>query len=270
MTWIVGGNGMFYPFIAGDVRVTFRLNDGRTVERDCLQKIHHLSRNILVGFSGSVRGSFGVLGFVARQLRPDHWYSLPRLAHTWMPRTMRFAFQMLPESERDLGVQLLMVGAHPQLTRGPFGPRADTFRFRSPLFEPECTKGAECFGIGSGNSVEKYRKAAEELSHEFFLHQTATMGLLGPASTFAMTLHKIVKDDPQPGVSPWFLFGTVSLTEAHINAIGYTEYAVGEPTQHSVPPVATSYSQFVALAKQEGLLAEAASASSRRDVSDPQ
>jgi hypothetical protein len=148
---------------------------------------------------------------------------------------MRHVYKSLPVQQRDLGNQLIMVGAHPELTRGAVGfPQCHTLRFSSPEFEPQATTGAECFGIGSGEAVEKYRTAATEASSDFSFHQTVVVGLKWPAHTMASILHKIVSDDPSPGVSPWFLYGTVSLTEWLIEGFVYTAYEESGPKAYGV------------------------------------
>lgn len=259
MTWIVAGSGLIYPFIAGDVRVTFRLQDGSQAERDCLQKIHPVARNILGGFAGSVRGGFLLLHAIRQQLYDHHWYSLPKMTYQWLPRFMRRVFKALPPQEQLLGNQLIIVGAHPELTRGALRiPMCHTFRFSAPDFDPESTKGVECVGIGSGEAVERYRDAATKVSNEFWFHQTVRVGLKWPAHTMASTLHKIVSDDPFPGISPWFLYGSVSLAEFLIEAFEYTEYGPSGTTEHRLPPIARNYQEFVQYCGQVGVAAEAA------------
>ena len=262
MTWVVAGNGAIYPFIAGDVRVTFCSDDGQRTERDCLQKIHPLTRNILGGFAGSVRAGFFLLQVIRRQMYEEHWYSLPKITRRWMTRLMRRAFADLPANERSAGSQWIMVGAHPDLTRGPFKiPRAHTYRFSSPTFEPEETIGVECLGIGSGDTVVQYRDAASQLSKDFVLHQTSTMGLKWPAHTMAATLHSTVSGAPMPGISPYFLYGSVSLTEVLIEAFEYEERRPEGTRLHRLPPIARTYDEFIKYCGSEGLSAEAAIAS---------
>ena len=259
MTWVVAGNGFLYPFIAGDIRVTFQMEDVRRVECDCLQKIHPVARNIWGGFAGSVYGGFALLHAVRQQLYEDHWYSLPQMVYRWMPRLMRRVHRLFPIKEQALGNQLIMLGAHPTLTRGDIEfPRCHTFRFTSPQFEPECATAVECLGIGSGDSVEKYRSAATKASGESWFRQTVVAGLKWPAHTMASTLHRIVSAEPVPEVSPWFLYGTVSLTEWIIEAYAYTAYQRDGVEAHGPPPIVQTYDDFRRFCVRAGMSAEAA------------
>ena len=261
MTWVVAGNGLIYPFIAGDVRVRFRFADGNTVEHDCLQKIHPVARNVLCGLAGSVYGGFAILHVIRGHLHADHWYSLPELTYQrfWLPRLMRWVFRGLPQSERRLGAEVLLVGAHPRLTRGfPGVARCDTIRFRSPRFEPEETVGNQCLGIGSGEAVEHYREVATDASTSDAVIRVSTVGLEAPAQLMASTLHLTVRENPFPGVSEWFLYGTVSPRELVIRPWQYEERGPAGTRQHRVPPLVQSYPEFVQYCGGARLPADAA------------
>ena len=155
-----------------------------------------------------------------------------------------------------------MVGAHPELTRGPFKiPRAHTYRFSSAAFEPEETVGVECLGIGSGEAVVQFRDAASQLSKDFTFHQTSTIGLKWPALTMAATLHSTVSGAPRPGIGPYFLYGSVSLAEVLIEAFEYEERRPEGTRFHRSPPIVRSYDEFIKYCGSEGMSAEAALAS---------
>jgi hypothetical protein len=261
MTWVVAGSGIIYPFMAGDVRVTFRQPDGSTSERDCLQKIHRVARNILGGFAGSVRAGLTLLDAIQRRLHEDHWYSLPELTYQryWLPRLMHRVFGTLPEYEQALRSEVVLLGAHPRFTRGALRiARCHTIRFRSPAFEPEETTGAECVGIGSGDAVGRYRDAAREASASDALVQMTVAGLQAPAQFMASVLHRTVTEGPEPGVSPHFLYATVSPAELVIRPWEYEERGAMGHRYHRVPPLVRDYGEFIRFCCAAGLLPDAA------------
>jgi hypothetical protein len=261
MTWIVGSAGILNPFIAGDVRVTFRGEDGRAQERDCLQKIYPVTRNILAGFAGSVALGIDVLSAITERVDLEHWFSLPELAYTWFPRLMRWRFGLAAERERKLGCQVLMIGTHPWLPMGELPiPDTDVFRFLSPRFEPERAKGQSCLGIGCGNYVEELRAVAERNAMSDAVCQANTAGPAAVASTMAFMLHRALQRRPTPGISEWFVYGTLSLDGIILEPFKY-ELPTSTPVVHRSPPwLARGEGEFLAYARKNGLIAQAASA----------
>ncbi|HTQ98766.1 MAG TPA: hypothetical protein VMH83_02205 [Candidatus Acidoferrum sp.] len=257
MTWIVAGNGVAFPFIAGDICVSWDSQN----ERECLQKIHPLTRNIIAGFSGSVKGGFQILNAIKQQLCYDQNYSLPRLSHEWLPRLMQREFRKLPSKEQSLQVQLILLSAHPHFIRGALHvPQSHTVRFKSPHFKPETTRGAECFGIGSGEIVDHYRIAAISFSTDVSFHQAIVSGSKNPALWMAQRLYDIVKEDPKPGISPLFIYGTVSLDEMVIEPLPFTTLGTSGTTHLQFPFLARNHQEFLNYCNRIGFSAEAASA----------
>ena len=261
MTWVVAGNTAFFPLMAGDVCVSFPTAGG-VIERDCLLKIYSMAPNIVAGFAGSVRAGLLVLGTIQSQLHADQLYSLPRAAHSWMPRLMRRVFRALPEHERAQHCQVLMMGAHPELESGyPGVPRSHVVRFVSPEFAPEVSIERKFIGIGSGADVEAYRTAAEEVLGGYFLERAIQAGWHAPAQHLADHLHRTVGQAPRSGVSRHFVYATVSRGGALIAPHTYTIHAQdGQETPVGPPPIARGYPEFIAYCRANGLAAAAATA----------
>lgn len=288
MTWIVGGPGWTAPFLAGDICITFTHPDGRRETRDCLCKIYPVARNVLGGFAGSVFLGMRILGALMEELRRDGFQSsdylkLPEAAAEWIPRIAQQVYGEASDAEQAGGCHLLMVGLHPKQQQAHFPfPRTDAFCFRSPAFEPETTTDVfgGVWGIGSGQEVEVLRTAAKNAlqSQGFYrtddtpfhgqtinkegdlLIQLFKGGIVGPAAKMAIALNRALTTNPMPGVSQWFVYGSVSLTEPPI--VEAPVYQLlrhsGEKSILSPPPFAVGPVQFEQYLKDNGLAATAA------------
>ena len=258
MTWVVGSAGVWAPFIAGDIRVTWTLRDGTSIGRDCLQKIHPVSENILGGFAGSVSLGFRILDAIAA--RTDAKPSLRRIAYLWLPRLMRKCFNSAAPNERAMGSHFIFVGYHPELEFMPGLPQTQAFRFRSPRFEPDFVHGDKCLGIGSGDLVETLRCSAEDANARFSpLRMNArTPGLHG--QLMANHFQELLRKQPTRGVSEWFVFGTVTPQGRLLRPLSYRTDEPGGPELVEAPSIARSHEEFRNFAKKLGLGATAACA----------
>lgn len=280
MTWIVGGPGFVSPFLAGDICVTFQHANGRRDTLDCLQKIYPLGRNVLAGFAGSVDIGLRMLTMIARD--PTVAYlNLPRLAVKWFPRFARRFFREAPRSLQKLGCEILMVGIHPNLQRHlmPFR-RTDAVRFVAPDFEPEdmTTNEFNVLGIGSGQVLDELRAAALAAVRSNGFHRTEEFqfaggpvnrdgdlmlqlrgGFAGPAAKMAFALRHALTKCPAPGVSEWFVYGSVSLTDPPI--IEAPVYASvtrdGAQSRLAPPPFVAGLEAYLRFLTANGLAATA-------------
>ena len=153
-------------------------------------------------------------------------------------------------------------------------------RFLAPLFEPEATTNTfGVLGIGSGQEVEALRSAAEKTLHSHAFHRTEDFGvaggpinaegdlliqvkggLAGPAAKMALALHRALTTNPLPGVSHWFVYGTVSLTEPPIIEAPVYQFLRRSGPQSTLapPPFAIGRAQFQQFLKANGLATAAA------------
>lgn len=281
VTWIVGGPGLTAPFLAGDICITFEHSDGRTETHDCLQKVYAVARNVLGGFAGSVDVGLRILEGVAQHLRSIDYLDLPASAVDWIPSIARQVYSEASAGEQQAGCQILMVGVHPTLQQSfiPI-PRTDAIRFAAPLFEPEATTNTfGVLGIGSGQEVEVLRSAAEKALHSHAFHRTEDFGiaggpinaegdmliqvkggLAGPAAKMALALHHALTTNPLPGVSQWFVYGSVSLTEPPIIEAPVYQFLRRSGAQSTLAPprFAVGRDQFLQFLRANGLAATAA------------
>ena len=141
MGWAIGfapvhGDGI----LVSDTRVHFTLMEKETFS-DCMQKIHYVGPNILSGFTGSVKIGFRVVAEMKKQLgaaKLDHGWNLLEISNLWLPRLFRHIFENSEENEKSLGLQIVLVAAHPQKVHGGSSlPWIDAMRFSFPDFESE-------------------------------------------------------------------------------------------------------------------------------------
>lgn len=164
MTWIALAPTMLgYSIAVSDIRV--RLESG--AEHDCLQKIHPVSSNMLLAFSGSVELGFAMVER-ARELiqnpasrgliHPEHFtQQFSRVARRV------FSDPSYAAKERDSGCTLAVVGAYPTrrqavplmlrsgLRRWPKNPFGSyVYVLRAPKFRAETVQVGTVTSIGSG------------------------------------------------------------------------------------------------------------------------
>ena len=135
MTWIVGGvTPVGQAFLIGDTRVTF--DDCR--EADLIKKVHWVGRDIVAGFSGSVKIGFALLTDLATRLRlegqPEAVWKPEALAKVWSGDAERL-FSEFDEREGVLRCSILLAAVAPR-NNGPF-PFATLIEMRSPRFKPQ-------------------------------------------------------------------------------------------------------------------------------------
>jgi hypothetical protein len=179
--------------------------------------------------------------------------------------------------EQAGGCHILMVGMHASLQHPHIPiPRTDAFCFRSPDFEPERAPDIlGVLGIGSGQEVEVLRTAAKDALQSQGFYRTENVpfhgqtinaegdlliqvfrgGIVGPAAKMARSLNRALTTSPLPGVSQWFVYGSVSLTEPPI--VEAPVYQLlrhsGEKSTIAPPPFAVGRAQFEQYLKDNGL-----------------
>ena len=109
MTWVVGRAGPFGHAVAlSDIRVT--LSDQS--EHDCLQKIHRVSPNMVLGFAGSVAIGLEAVAQMRvalhRDDESDRWD--PGYVAETLPDGMRRLFESFPDESACMRVNAV-VGA---------------------------------------------------------------------------------------------------------------------------------------------------------------
>jgi hypothetical protein len=257
MTWIVGGvTPVGQAFIVGDTRVTF----GDKREADLVRKVHWIGRDMVAGFSGSVRIGFHLLTDLAMKLRLDD-----RPEVIWKPEavTKRWSreaaeiFSGFDEREQEAGCSILIAAVAPR-NNGPF-PFATLIRMSSPTFRPHIMPRFGSMQIGSGRQHKIYRDWAEQYfsTPQFMVNFANWEGTI--ASVFALSLSDQVRKNPVPCVSPFMhvvACGRGTRTEARVPVPAFD----GDPSALAFPEVAGGYTTFLNLAQDLGFEASAARA----------
>src|SRR5260370_1869114 len=113
MTWVIATNVLLgYAVGISDIRVTFGPPDS-TQERDCLQKIYSVGQDLAAGFAGSVEIGFAMIGSLQKALKLEDRslaWNPSSIAEQWPSRARRI-FNRYPAAQRQLGSQLILIGA---------------------------------------------------------------------------------------------------------------------------------------------------------------
>ena len=258
MTWVIGRAGPFgYAVGLSDIRVT--LKDG--TERDCLQKVYNIGPHLALGFAGSVAIGLEIVNQLSAVLpRPEKdvaW--IPQIVAENLPRGTRELFRAFPEQERRLGSQLMLLSAHPTENDGA-APWAKCYvhRFSSPDFDPKLARPAQIVSIGSGSSVEPYRKALGKLEGDLELLKLQQFNRDGAAIGLMVSISSELKKLPIQGIS----------AHMHICVVGRDGIRIGRndaethdaPEENfKMPPVAKSLEELrLMLSDAKGTLIEQA------------
>jgi hypothetical protein len=242
MTWVIGRAGPFgYAVGLSDIRVTFA--DG--TERDCLQKIYRIGSQLALGFAGSVAIGLETISQLSAALY------VPQKDSAWVPQFvaenlsggMQRLFNSFPEEERRLGLQLILLAAHPSENDGPIWARCYVYRFSSPDFGPALAGPAQIVSIGSGSKVTPYADALRRLEEDNELltfqqyHEDAISIML--MSSITSELKKL----PIKGISPHLHICIVGRGATRIGT--NNTQAIGAPELNfEMPPVATNMEEF--------------------------
>lgn len=252
MTWVIGMAGhLIGGVLVADVRVSFK----NKPERDLIKKIHQVSPNVAIGFSGSVWFGFQMvedLRSFASNFANSTCVGTDGLVQAWYPRVAA-AWQSAPPDEQAIGCSLLVVGANEK--RG-FVNRNYGYCLRKPDFVP-VPFGKKPISIGSGGSVEKYRAALERDGLQW-LKMVAQFSLSGgPLDPFGTIVGKTIVRNPEPGISPHLHLCVVRCDDFIWSTNDRTLPRGGSFT---MPPVAGDYATFVQMRKGVGIASDCAEA----------
>lgn len=243
MTWVIGRAGPFgYAVGLSDIRVT--LADG--TERDCLQKIYNIGPHLVLGFAGSVAIGLEVINQLSAALQPPEkdvaW--IPQVVADNLPRGTHELFRSFPEVERRLGLQLILLAAHPTENDGaaPWA-KCYAYRFSSPDFNPRLAAPAQIVSIGSGSNVKAYENALRKLEGDFELLKFQQYHRDGPALGLLSSISSELKKFPTKGISPHLHICVVSRGEIRIGKNNTQVYDAPEEN-FEMPPVATNMEEF--------------------------
>lgn len=253
MTWVIGRPGPFgYAVGLSDVRVT--LSDG--TEKDCLQKIYKIGDHILLGFAGSVAIGFEIVDQLAAALPPPPKKGLtliPQAISEDLPIGTRELFRSFPENEQRLGLQLILLSAHPTENDGaaPWA-KCYVYRFSSPDFQPHIAGPSEIVSIGSGSVVETYKNALHVLQGDFEHLKLQQYYRYGAALGMMESISAELKRLPVKGISQHLHICVVGRDGARI---WNNDFLVNDSPEESfiMPPVATSFEELRTILSVDGI-----------------
>jgi hypothetical protein len=124
---------------------------------------------------------------------------------------------------------------------------------KSPQFVPELARIGEVVSIGFGSVVEPYKKVLTEFSSSISsLLQGEVMGPGMGAMPLTWVIKKTIEQHPTPGISPHAHICLVRRGFMTVMPNDETIYPpTGEVIEFKMPPVATSWDQFVQMTATE-------------------
>jgi hypothetical protein len=243
MTWVIGRAGPFgYATGISDIQVTLR---NRKV-LDCLQKIHYIGPNMVLGFAGSVSIGLKFVELMQSLLftKEDRGAWNPLSVAENFPAIAHKFFYSQPITERENGCELMLISAHPTLTEGntPWG-KCYVHRFRWPNFLPEITKASEIVSIGSGEKAKPYIEEIQRLNHDQSMFQLE-VGYEGGAGLGLMeSISSVLNKIPVKGISNHIQISIIDKSGVR-NGNNDRVYSVNPEDNFIMPIVAKNLEEF--------------------------
>jgi hypothetical protein len=243
-----------FGYAAGisDIRVTW--SDGSTL--DCLQKIYPVGKFIAAGFAGSVEFGFWAVNDLRRRLVLEDPHS------AWIPgwvtfqwyRRARRAFGEAPEHIKRAGAAIMLLGVSPTVDVGIEGfARATVAILESPDFFPRILRHDAVEAIGRGALVDLYAEELRRLSGDREIWQMEVGIPGGYGWGLQHMIQGTIEEHPEATVSPHVHYCLVRRGAITIGKSDYTRFsATGDREEVRMPPVATSWAEFVGMTRAMG------------------
>lgn len=270
MTWVVGASSVLgYGVIVSDVRISFA--DGS--EADMLRKVYPVGPYLMAGFAGSVLIGMTLIDHLQRSLAqtippegqapPGHRFAFnpDTVAEDWAEAAADI-FSNMPENERNLGSQILIVGVDSARNNGaPKFPYVHIAKLNWPNYTPEFSPQVNSAQhIGRGSEIVDFVSAIQnhmEIGADSF---QANMG--GPAAWAQMLGHsvgRVVKDNPVNGIGSHVNIDVCMLGGFHHNNNNERiHYPDGRIVEVEMPPIAQNYDEFLEMCEERGRAAAGA------------
>lgn len=192
-------------------------------------------------------------------------YHLRDLAEgaAWIPNDVAFdlaelakrVFAASDATEQSLQSHLMLLGAHPTDDVGiPGYAICSVYILKSPDFVPELAPIGEVVSIGSGSTVPPYQEVLAGFSSDTLgLLRGEEMGMGMGAFNLTFVMHKTIERNPIRGISPHAHICIVRRGSVALNTNDETRYPpTGEIIEFKMPPVATSWDEFVQMNSANG------------------
>lgn len=162
MTWVIGGRHLACARCVADIQITLSWDDGSRPKQyvDAVRKIHLLSDDLVIAFSGSVRIGFSVVELLRANCVPKlepRLFTEPDEVARRVARQVKYAYNVARVKEADVANFLLFV-------RDPTNAysQVGVYRICSPKFEVERPlKPFELMEIGTGAVLDDYREIVD-------------------------------------------------------------------------------------------------------------
>ncbi|QQG35387.1 MAG: hypothetical protein HYS17_07485 [Micavibrio aeruginosavorus] len=270
MTWVVGASSVLgYGVMVSDVRISF--SDGS--EADLLRKVYPVGPYLMAGFAGSVRIGMTLIDHLQRclyqtlqnldQAPPGQAFAFNPdvIAEDWSSSAADI-FSRMPDEERELGSQILIVGVDSSKNTGaPQFPYIHIAKLSWPDFKPEFSPQSwHVQHIGSGSDIEKFVTVIGE--HFKLGASTLQAEAGGPNAGSSMLGHsvgRLVKENPVTGIGAHVNIDVCRLGGfSHGNNNERTFYPDGSIGDFQMPPIAETYEQFLEMCQDLGKAASGA------------
>ena len=226
-----------YAIGLADICVTY----GRQRQtRDCLQKLHCVGNDVVLGFSGSVAIGFAMVERMRELLvaaAGTGW--IPDIVAESWPQDAREVYSRFGKEESNGGCSLMMFSAHPSENLGEIGwPKPLIYTFRAPLFEAAQVQMNKIASIGSGSGLVPCASALERLTTGEDLIQLLMAGGIVPGGigrVLGLSLSQMLRETPQRGISPHLHICFVTRRSTIIEPGNYTEFTDHGPVEFKMP-----------------------------------
>lgn len=260
MTWVIGSPTMFgYSVCIADVQASWVSNGRIQKTKDCVQKLHPISRFFTVGFSGSIYMGYEVVSALQGWFNPVQpqgaW--IPEYAATKITKIARRVFKVQTDEVKKLGLSLLMASVSPKKDDGiPGEAMTQCYIIRSPCFAPEPIQWGFFGSIGSGSDVGIYKDNLNKLNEKPMspLMQMEVGNPKGYAAALMSNISLTVRNNPTTGISRHFQVAVVERGQIYVVNNDYTAN-VGEVNEEKIvmPKLAKNLVEFKKMSANESL-----------------
>jgi hypothetical protein len=168
MTWVVGGN-CFNGFVCvADIQATISYpKQERRPEQyfNCVQKIHKITKNLCVAFSGDIRSGLKIINelrlYVANYLKDDEYFDIDGQSLA-VRSFLKWAYRQINPGIESPSLHLLFLWNSQDGDGLIFKPFC--MKFRSPEFNMTSVPIPGLLQLGSGSADPKYKAIAAFLS----------------------------------------------------------------------------------------------------------
>ncbi|MCX6553925.1 MAG: hypothetical protein NTZ12_02745 [Candidatus Aminicenantes bacterium] len=255
MAWVISANTMFgYGIIISDICVT----SPTKATADIIQKVYPVCNNIGAGFAGNVFLGFKLIEDLNKFLFLKNRNKICDplwVSENWYRRAKKI---YLESNIHDSGVHILLNGVSPDIDVGIKGwAKVYTIILRSPNFLPEIyTDGFGIYSIGSGASIEKYKK---ELQNTFEELGSILPGEAGDPGGYGRmlitTLSQFLIKYPVEGISKHIHLLEIERGFIQLFKSDHIDYLKNnQKVEVFMPKVATNWNELLLLFKDQELI----------------